>query len=126
MLVVLAGLLIPYHHPVCHLGQPLGGEPRHRVGLMHRRGDAPAGRGVDHGVGGIPPRPHHQIGLEGVQDAGGLPLGDRKVAEGSQVVLDARGRKLRQKELMVTVSRGKPSFGTSRSSMPPLAPTNRT
>ena len=91
MLVVLTGLLIPHHHPVCHLGQPLGGEPRHRVGLMHRRGDAPAGRGVNHGVGGIPPRPHHQIGLEGVQDAGGLPLGDRKVAKGSQVVLDARG-----------------------------------
>ena len=77
VMVVLPGVLIAHHHPVGHLGQPLGGQAGHRVGLVHRRGDAPAGGLMHHGIGGISPRPHHQVRLKAVQNPGGLLFGHR-------------------------------------------------
>ena len=64
VLVVGAGGLIAHHHAIRDFRQPLGGQARHSVGVMHRRGDAALGGLVDHGIGGVAAGPHHEVGLK--------------------------------------------------------------
>ena len=90
VVVVGAALLKAHHHPVHHLGQGLGGQAGHGVGLVHGGGDAPLGRRVHHGVGGIAPRAHHQVGLELIQNGLCLPPGLLHIDEGPQIVGDVR------------------------------------
>ena len=90
VVVVAAALLKANHHPVYHLGQGLGGQAGHRIGLMHRGRDPPLGRRIHNGVRGISPRTHHQVGLELIQN--GFRLSPRllHIDQRPQVVGDVR------------------------------------
>ena len=92
VVIVAPALLKAHHHPVHHLGQSLGGQAGHGVGLVDGGGDVPPGGLLHYGVGGVAPGAHHQIRLKFVQDAGRLLLGSDHVPHRAQVVGDIRRR----------------------------------
>ena len=90
VVIVAAALLKAHHHPVHHLGQGFRRQAGHGVGLVDGGGDAPVGRLVHHGEGGIAAGAHHQVGLELVQNGPGLLFGPLHVHQRAQVVDDVR------------------------------------
>ena len=63
---------------------------------MDGSGDATPCRLPHHGEGGVAAGAHHQVGLELIQNVLGLALGAAQVAQGLDVMLDARPVELPQ------------------------------
>ena len=98
VIVVGPALLKAHHHAVHHLGQGLGGQSGHGVGLVDGGGDMPPGGLLYHREGGIASGAHHQVGLELIQNALGLLLGLLHIHQGAQIVGDV-GRSQRAVEV---------------------------
>ena len=89
VLIERAALLKAHHDAACVLFQHLGGEAGDHVGLVHRRGDAPQGGVLHHGVAGIAAGAHHQIRRKLPQDLVGSAPQDQEVCGAFQVVSQA-------------------------------------
>ena len=86
MPVVLAAVLKAHHDDVCVLLQHPGGQPRHGVALVYRRGDVGLRCGLHHGIAGVAAGAHHQIGSELLQDGLGRRAGAGQHPHGVEVV----------------------------------------
>ena len=86
--IVSAGVLKAHQHPVHHTGKQLGGQAGHGVGLVNGGGDAPPGRLPHHGVGGVAPGAHHQVGLEIPDDLRRLTPGSGHGHHRDKIMLD--------------------------------------
>ena len=86
MTVVLTALLKADHNTVSVVFQHFCGQPRHHIGLMHRRRDTGAGRLAHHGITGVTACTHHQIGLKFLQYGVGLTAAGHHFHQRIQVV----------------------------------------
>ena len=86
-----AALLKANHNAVHVLCQELCGEPRHRVALMHQRGNMELGGGHQHRIADIAAGADHRVWLEFPDDPLCLMLGGKHVLHSVQIVGD-RGK----------------------------------